>query len=146
MKFASVLPSVVAYSRRSAATEFPSRGEDPAPGYSPRVRLRSRVRRLAAKDAGAYAELRHRALETDPRAFASSVEDDLRLSIEYLEETLGDASASAPTVILGLFEPRLVGVLGALESPIPLPGNHSNVPCLPTWIMASALKTSRIHR
>jgi ribosomal protein S18 acetylase RimI-like enzyme len=79
------------------------------------VRLRFRVRRLAAQDAGVYAELRRRALETDPRAFASSVEDDLGLSIEYLKETLGDASTSAPTVILGFFEPRLVGVLGLVR-------------------------------
>ena len=79
------------------------------------MRLRSRVRRLSAKDAAAYVELRRRALETDPRAFASSVEDDLGLSIDYLQETLGDASASAATVILGLFEPRLVGVLGLVR-------------------------------
>ncbi len=76
------------------------------------MRLRPRVRRLTAKDAGAYVELRRRALETDPRAFASSVEDDPGLSVSYLEEALGDGSPGSPGVILGLFEPRLVGVLG----------------------------------
>jgi ribosomal protein S18 acetylase RimI-like enzyme len=79
------------------------------------VTLRSRVRCLTGKDAGAYVELRRRALETDARAFASSVEDDPGLNIEFLENSLNEGLPGAPLTILGVFDPRLSGVLGLVR-------------------------------
>lgn len=76
------------------------------------VTHRTRVRRLTGRDAGAYVELRRRALETDSRAFASSPEDDPGLSIDFLENSLNGEFPGSPLTILGVFRPRLTGVLG----------------------------------
>ena len=58
---------------------------------------------------------------------------------QWLESSLGLGPIdTAMSVALPEFDGRIISV--------PLPGSHSRVPCLPTWTIASASKTSRIHR
>jgi ribosomal protein S18 acetylase RimI-like enzyme len=76
------------------------------------MRGRSAVRKLVPSDAGAYVQLRRRALESDPQAFTSSVEDDPAMSLEFVEKALADALREQELCILGAFHPGLVGILG----------------------------------
>jgi len=64
---------------------------------------------LREPDAEAYAALRREALLDAPLAFASSPGDDFAASPEAVREHLRRAPSS---VILGAFQPHLIGVIG----------------------------------
>ena len=66
------------------------------------------IRRLTPADAGAYIELRQEALQSEPFAFASSIEDDQAQSPALIEKMLtGNEGA-----IFGYFTPSLAGIAG----------------------------------
>ena len=67
------------------------------------------IRRLGGDDVEAYLELRRRALEEAPLAFAASPDDDLVADAAAVREQLWRAPDS---VLLGAFEGRLVGIVG----------------------------------
>ena len=62
--------------------------------------VESGIRRLRVKDAAALVTLRREALENEPLAFASFLEDD-RGSLEFIEGALADHEEQA---VFGLFE------------------------------------------
>lgn len=78
---------------------------------------RDAVHALTAKHAAAYVDLRRRALETDPLAFAIPVEADPGLSLGAVESALAELPREAPPCILGAFAVSLVGVVGVLREP-----------------------------
>ena len=68
------------------------------------------VRRLRPEDAPSFVALRREALESEPLAFGSSVDDDRRLSVEFVCRWLADDPEHA---VFGAFESaRLEGVVG----------------------------------
>jgi RimJ/RimL family protein N-acetyltransferase len=68
------------------------------------------IRRLGAADAEPYRQIRHEALERHPEAFASSLEEELRLSVADYAERL---TRAPPAAVFGAFEgERLVGTAG----------------------------------
>lgn len=67
------------------------------------------IRLLREEDADAYTALRAASLVDAPFAFAASPEDDVAASVDHVREQL----CKAPEfVIVGAFEPQLVGALG----------------------------------
>jgi len=76
------------------------------------MRERSAVRKLAPSDAGAFVRLRRRALESDPKSFPFSLEDDPGMSLDFVEKVLADSLPEEESRILGAFRPGLVGILG----------------------------------
>jgi GNAT superfamily N-acetyltransferase len=71
------------------------------------------IRRLGVEDATALMRLRREALENEPLAFASSVEDDRAASLEFVRTALADKEAQA---VFGSFEGgELTGMLGLLR-------------------------------
>jgi ribosomal protein S18 acetylase RimI-like enzyme len=67
------------------------------------------IRHLREDDAEAYVVLRHEALVDTPMAFAASAQDDFAGSVELVREHLRKAPEA---VIIGAFEPQLVGTVG----------------------------------
>jgi GNAT superfamily N-acetyltransferase len=68
------------------------------------------VRRLRTEDAEPLVALRRQALESDPLAFGASVEDDVGLSLPFVQRALAEAEEQA---IFGAFVGgRLVGMVG----------------------------------
>jgi ribosomal protein S18 acetylase RimI-like enzyme len=68
------------------------------------------IRFLTPEDAVEWRRLRAEALETDPEAFSSSLEEHSRLSLDEVKNRLGGASDS---FVAGAFEDgRLVGMAG----------------------------------
>jgi GNAT superfamily N-acetyltransferase len=71
------------------------------------------TRRLMVPDAAALVVLRRHALESDPLAFAASIEDDRGLSLDFLRTVLADASEQA---IFGHFQgTELLGMVGLMR-------------------------------
>lgn len=66
------------------------------------------VRQLHPEDAESYIAIRRQALEQEPFAFLSSVEDDRALSASFVREAL----ASSSQATFGAFAPELVGIVG----------------------------------
>lgn len=69
------------------------------------------IRFLTADDANEWLRLRLEALETDPEAFSSSVEEHHALTPEGVRSRLG-SSAKDSFVVGALWEGRLVGTVG----------------------------------
>ena len=67
------------------------------------------IRALRSDESEAYSELRRAALAEDPFAFLSSPEDDFASDPEALRQNL---AANPESIILGAFEPDLVGSVG----------------------------------
>ena len=67
------------------------------------------IRMLCEEDAEAYTALRRASLSDAPFAFAASPEDDIAASVDAVREQLRKAPEF---VIVGAFEPELVGALG----------------------------------
>jgi ribosomal protein S18 acetylase RimI-like enzyme len=67
------------------------------------------IRMLREEDAEAYTALRRASLADAPFAFAASPEDDVAASVDAVRERLRKAPEF---VIVGAFEPELVGALG----------------------------------
>jgi ribosomal protein S18 acetylase RimI-like enzyme len=73
----------------------------------------SPIRRLTAEDIGDLLALRRHALETEPFAFESSVEDDIALDPAFLRQQLEPPFPESGSAVLGAFVGgRLVGMLG----------------------------------
>jgi RimJ/RimL family protein N-acetyltransferase len=71
------------------------------------------IRRLHPDDASALIALRREALESDPLAFAASVEDDRVLSLEFVRAGLANDHAQA---VFGHFEGvHLTGMVGVIR-------------------------------
>ena len=68
------------------------------------------IRPLGPDDAGAFLALRIEALENAPGAFASSADDERRLSRDQVEARLRDPSGDR--LVLGAWEGGLVGMVG----------------------------------
>ncbi len=81
------------------------------------MRARNEVHPLTAKHAAAYANLRRRALETDPLAFAIPVAGDPGASLDAVESALAELPGDALHCILGAFALNLVGVVGVTREP-----------------------------
>jgi GNAT superfamily N-acetyltransferase len=72
------------------------------------------VRRLAVEHTAALLVLRREALDTDPLAFAASVEDDRGLSPDLVRASLADVQAQA---VFGSFDAdALIGMVGVARS------------------------------
>ena len=68
------------------------------------------VRQLTPNDAARLVTLRREALDTDPLAFAASVEDDRGLSLDLVSASLADTAEQA---VFGYFDDeRLGGMVG----------------------------------
>ena len=68
------------------------------------------IRFLKAEDAVEWSRLRAEALERDPEAFSSSLEEHTRLSLDEVKNRL---SSTADSFVAGAFEDgRLVGIAG----------------------------------
>jgi ribosomal protein S18 acetylase RimI-like enzyme len=68
------------------------------------------IRRLTDRDAEAYRQLRHEALERDPRAYTESVAEHRAITLEAIREHLGTAEDN---FVLGAFIDRqLIGMAG----------------------------------
>ena len=72
------------------------------------------IREIRDADAEAYAKLRREALLDAPLAFASAPDDDIAGSAEKVRHLLANAQGS---VILGAFQPDLVGTAGLYLDP-----------------------------
>ncbi|UCF69367.1 MAG: GNAT family N-acetyltransferase [Acidobacteriota bacterium] len=73
------------------------------------------VRILRPEEAPALVALRREALESCPQAFASSLDDDRGLSIEYMQEAM---SKTAQMTVFGLFDGgTLTGMTGLFREP-----------------------------
>jgi ribosomal protein S18 acetylase RimI-like enzyme len=70
------------------------------------------IRVLSADDAEGAVVLRRLALTTDGFAFAEQPESDPALNIDFVRQRLADNSIQAGAVVVGAFDPELVGVLG----------------------------------
>jgi ribosomal protein S18 acetylase RimI-like enzyme len=71
------------------------------------------IRRLQADDANSLVALRREALEGDPLAFVSSIDDDRGLSLDFVRASLADEHEQA---VFGCFEGNhLVGMVGLLR-------------------------------
>jgi ribosomal protein S18 acetylase RimI-like enzyme len=66
------------------------------------------VRRLEPEDAALYVRLRRAALDDAPFSFASSPEDDLAFSVDFVR----DALASPDQAMFGAFAGDLIGIVG----------------------------------
>ena len=81
----------------------------------------SRVRVLQPSDAAALIALRREALESDPLAFAASLQDDRALSLDFVRHSLANRAESA---VLGFFAAeQLAGMAGILR-PTDLKSRH----------------------
>jgi GNAT superfamily N-acetyltransferase len=78
------------------------------------VSLEFNVRLLRVEDAGPLVALRREALETDPMAFGSSIEDDRGLSLELVRTSLADHEEQA---VFGCLEgDHLRGMVGVMRA------------------------------
>ena len=73
------------------------------------------IRQLRPDDAHALVVLRRQALESDPLAFAASLEDDRALSIEFVRGALADEGEQA--VFGHLDAGNLTGMVGLVRDP-----------------------------
>ena len=76
------------------------------------MRGRSAVHKLTPHHAEIYIALRRRALQSDPQAFRSSVEDDPGMLPDFVKKALAQGLPQGESFILGAFQPELLGVLG----------------------------------
>jgi ribosomal protein S18 acetylase RimI-like enzyme len=71
------------------------------------------IRRLQADDANSLVALRREALESDPLAFGSSIDDDRGLSLDFVRAAMADEHEQG---VFGCFEGNhLVGMVGLLR-------------------------------
>lgn len=73
------------------------------------------VRVLSRPDAEAMARLRRRGYETDPLAFAGSVDSDPTCQPEVLRTKLATQTLESGSIVMGAFVPELVGLLGLVR-------------------------------
>jgi ribosomal protein S18 acetylase RimI-like enzyme len=67
------------------------------------------IRLLTPDDTDAFVRIRREALESEPLAFAASLEDDRGLDADFVRQSLVETNNSA---VFGAFSPELVGVVG----------------------------------
>jgi GNAT superfamily N-acetyltransferase len=73
------------------------------------------TRLLAASDAEAMAGLRRRGYETDPLAFAGTLESDPTCGADFLRAKLATQTLASGSIVIGAFAPELVGLLGVVR-------------------------------
>jgi ribosomal protein S18 acetylase RimI-like enzyme len=70
------------------------------------------IRLLTVDDAERAVALRRMALTTDSYAFAERLDSDPALNVDFVRQRLADSGIEAGTVVIGAFDPELVGVVG----------------------------------
>jgi len=69
-------------------------------------------RLLQSTDAEGAVALRRLALTTDGYAFAERFDSDPALNVDFVRERLADSGFAAGAVVIGAFDPGLVGMVG----------------------------------
>ena len=75
------------------------------------------VRLLHPADAEAAVAIRRMALTTDAYAFAESIESDPALNVEFVRQRLADNRSDVGAVVIGAFDPELLGMVGLHHIP-----------------------------
>jgi ribosomal protein S18 acetylase RimI-like enzyme len=76
----------------------------------------SRIRVLSVEDVLSFVEIRRLALSTDPDSFSAKPEADAWSKVETARQRLSTATPENGPVIVGVFDPNLVGVNGLIRS------------------------------
>ena len=69
------------------------------------------IRELCQDDTESFLRLKQRGLTTDPDAFVATLDDDPQSYPEMVRERLRRASIESGDIILGAFEPDLIGII-----------------------------------
>jgi len=81
-------------------------------GCAGRLPLTIDIRLLHPADAESAVALRRLALTTDVYAFSEQLESDPALNVDFVRQRLADSSVEVDAVVLGAFDPELVGMVG----------------------------------
>lgn len=74
------------------------------------------IRLLHTGDAEGAVALRRLALTTDAYAFAGRIGSDPALNVDFVRERLADSGFAAGAVVIGAFDPELVGMVGISQA------------------------------
>ena len=73
------------------------------------------IRLLQSNDAEGAVALRRLALTTDAYAFAERLDSDPAMNVDFVRERLADSGFAAGAIVIGAFDPGLVGMVGLSE-------------------------------
>lgn len=76
----------------------------------------SRIRVLSVEDVLSFVEIRRLSLSTDPDSFSAQPETDAWSKVETALQRLSTATPEDGPVVVGVFDPKLVAVIGLIRS------------------------------